>query len=309
MKQSEPQILKKVATIFSCKFCDYTTIRKSSYNKHIVTMKHMKQLEDTKFKCPCGESFNSRTTLWRHKKNCDQKCRENELLPDENELCITNENENVNVNANVILELIKQNQEFKQLIIEQNTKITELASKPTTINNVGSNNKTKFNLQVFLNDTCKNALNLTDFVNSINLQLTDLEKIGSNGYVNGLSNIIINNLKALDFNKRPVHCSDIKREIMYVKEENKWEKENDEKENLTKAIKKIAHQNILQIPSWQKEHPGCEYSNNKNNDDFLKIVNESMGALTEQENAEYINKIIKNVSKEVLIEKEITESQ
>lgn len=296
MKHCETQKLQKNATTFSCISCDYHTIRKSSYNKHIVTVKHLKQISCTKLQCFCGEKFNSRSSLWRHKKNCDHPYIEEELLDDQ---------ELPAPNVDVILELIKQNQEFKQLIIDQNAKITELASKPTTINNVGSNNKTKFNLQLYLNDTCKNALNLTDFVNSLNLKLSDLEKIGSNGYVNGLSNIIINNLKALDVNKRPVHCSDIKREIVYVKEENKWEKENDEKENLTKAIKKIAHQNILQISCWQKEHPGCENSNHKNNDDFLKIVNESMGALTEEENAEYIHKIIKNVSKEILIEKDM----
>ena len=252
----------------------------------------------------CNKKYKDYSGLWRHKKKCEHLCFENEIVQ-------TNDIENTdtpNINSDSIMELIKQNQEFKQLIIEQNAKISELASKPTTINNV-KNNRTKFNLQVFLNDTCKNALNLTDFVNSLNLKLTDLEKIGTIGYVNGLSTIIINNLKALDINKRPVHCSDIKREIMYIKEENKWEKENDERENLKKAIKKIAHQNILQIPSWQKKHPGCELSNHKNNDDFLKIVNESMGALTEQENAEYINKIIKNVSKEVLIEKEIMDSK
>ena len=304
MKQDETQMLQKVASIFSCKNCDYTTVRKSSYTKHINTMKHVKQIGQIKLQCFCGELFNSRTTLWRHKKKCEHLCFENEIVQ-------TNDIENTdtpNINSDSIMELIKQNQEFKQLIIEQNAKISELASKPTTINNV-KNNRTKFNLQVFLNDTCKNALNLTDFVNSLNLKLTDLEKIGTIGYVNGLSTIIINNLKALDINKRPVHCSDIKREIMYIKEENKWEKENDERENLKKAIKKIAHQNILQIPSWQKKHPGCELSNHKNNDDFLKIVNESMGALTEQENAEYINKIIKNVSKEVLIEKELMDSK
>jgi hypothetical protein len=132
-----------------------------------------------------------------------------------------------------------------------------------------------------------------------------LENVGTNGYVNGISNIIIKNLNALEVNKRPVHCSDLKREIMYVKDENKWEKENNEKEKLQKAIKKVSYKNVLQISGWQKEHPGCEYSHNKKNDEYLQILNESMGAFTAEENAENINKIIKNVAKEVAIEKEI----
>jgi hypothetical protein len=146
-------------------------------------------------------------------------------------------------------------------------------------------------------------MNITDFVSSIKLQLTDLENVGKNGYVNGISNIIVKNLNSLEINKRPVHCSDLKREIMYVKDENKWEKEK-EKEKLSKAINKVSYKNVLQIPTWQKEHPGCEYSHNKENDKYLHIVHESMGALTEQDKIENINKIIKNVAKEVVIERE-----
>jgi hypothetical protein len=199
----------------------------------------------------------------------------------------------------LIMMLIKENAEMKTLMLDVCKKIQPTISNVSNV----SNSHNKFNLHFFLNTTCKDALNLTDFVDSMKIKLTDLENVGSIGYVNGLSNIIINNLKALDINKRPVHCSDVKREIMYVKEENKWEKEKDERENLKKAIKKIAYKNVIEIPNWQKVNPGCEYSNNKKNDNFLKIVNESMGALTEQENEEYINKIIKNVAKEVTIEK------
>ena len=144
-------------------------------------------------------------------------------------------------------------------------------------------------------------MNITDFVSSIKLQLTDLENVGKNGYVNGISNIIVKNLNALEVNKRPVHCSDLKREIMYVKDENKWEKE---KEKLENTIKKVSYKNVLKILEWQKEHPGCEYSHHKENDKYLHIVHESMGASTEEEKKENINKIITKIAKEVVIEKE-----
>ena len=144
---------------------------------------------------------------------------------------------------------------------------------------------------------------MLDYVNSLNLELSDLEETGKLGYSNGMSRIFINGLKDMDVHKRPIHCSDLKREIMYVKDDNKWEKEK-EHEKLTKAVKKVSYKNVLQIPAWQKENKGCEYSHNKKNDEYLQIVNESMGAFTEEENAKNMNKIIKNVAKEVIIEKE-----
>jgi hypothetical protein len=280
---------------FYCENCDYKCSLLQHWKQHISTKKHkihnfnnvdnsVNHSKQQKFHCPCGKYYRDRSGLWKHKQKCN--------------VIIENNNANTNNLIQELVketrELIKENQELKQMVID-------ISSKPTTI----TNNRNKFNLNFFLNDTCKDALNLTDFVSSIKLQLTDLENVGTHGYVNGISNIIIKNLNALDVNKRPVHCSDLKREIMYVKDENKWEKENNEKEKLQKAIKKVSYKNVLQISGWQKEHPGCEYSHNKKNDEYLQILNESMGAFTDEENAENINKIIKNVAKEVAIEKEI----
>ena len=271
---------------YDCIYCNYNTCNKKDYNKHILTMKHLNNINkniENRIHCDCGKIFYSTAGIWKHKQKCNVMIENN-----------ANTNNLIQELVKETRELIKENQELKQMVID-------ISSKPTTI----TNNRNKFNLNFFLNDTCKDALNLTDFVSSIKLQLTDLENVGTNGYVNGISNIIIKNLNALDVNKRPVHCSDLKREIMYVKDENKWEKENNEKEKLQKAIKKVSYKNVLQISGWQKEHPGCEYSHNKKNDEYLQILNESMGAFTEEENAENINKIIKNVAKEVAIEKEI----
>lgn len=315
--------MPKNAENLICEYCDFKCSKQSNMNMHIATRKHINnqkrykndneimpkmpqnpaiqkiervekvkkcQPTEDNFVCDCGKVYKFSSGLSRHKLNCNKKAPQT-VFPDEP------------TDKQLILMLIKENSEMKNLMMEVCRKMQPANNNISNSHNNNSNNK--FNLQFFLNDTCKDALNLTEFVNSLELQLTDLENVGTIGYVNGLTNIIIKNLRALEFNKRPVHCSDIKREILYVKEENKWEKEKEEHENLTKAIKTIACKNINQITEWKKKHPGCEYSNNEKNDDYLKIINESMGAYTDQENTEYINKIIKNVAKEVVIEKDI----
>jgi hypothetical protein len=296
MKQNE---IAKVVTENSnlyCKSCDHTSSNKCNFEKHLLTTKHkMKQNETDK--CVCGKIFNSRTTLWRHTKICETI---NGNIP----IIMTPE-----LSKNSILEIVKQNQEFKQLLveqnqklIEQNQKLIELAEKPSTI--INSTVKNKFNLVFFLNEKCKDAMNITDFVSSLSLKLSDLENTGKHGFVEGVSRIFIKGLKDLDVYKRPIHCSDAKRETMYVKDQNIWEKEKDEKVKIHKTIRQIAHKNTLQIPKWIDEHPKCEDYYSKVNDQYLQIVNESMGGIDDEETNKYYNKIVKNVSKEVIIEEE-----
>ena len=297
--------LEKTSPKFFCEKCDFKCFTNTDWNRHISRAKHIKTTNNNdinlenfkpKYVCVnCEKEYNDRAGLWRHKKKCSEK---NEV----NNVC-----DEINVTPKMILDIIQQNQEFKELIVKQNKENQELQKQMlevikngTNNTNITNNNKT-FNLQFFLNETCKDAMNITDFVNSIKMQLTDLENVGKNGYVNGISNLIVKNLNALEVNKRPVHCSDLKREIMYVKDENRWEKE---KEKLENAIKKVSYKNVLKILEWQKEHPECEYSFNKENDKYLQIVNESMGALTEEEKIKNINKIITRIAKEVVIEKE-----
>ena len=291
----------KNAKMFICELCDFKCCKQSNLDKHYLTLKHKKNdielQENAKnagvITCECGKEYKFRQGLWKHKKKCTQQ--------------VTLEETDIgnNITPELIIEIIKQNQQLQKQNNELQKQMIEVIKNGTNniINNTNSHNKTKFNLNFFLNETCKDAMNITDFVSSIKLQLTDLENVGYNGYVNGISNIIVKNLNALEVNKRPVHCSDLKREIMYVKDENKWEKEK-EKEKLTNAIKKISYKNVLKIIEWQKEHPGCEYSHNKENDKYLHIVHESMGASTEEEKRENINKIITKIAKEVVIEKE-----
>jgi hypothetical protein len=201
-------------------------------------------------------------------------------------------------------EIVKQNQEFKELIMEQNKIIVDLSSKVSTnINNViNSHNKT-FNLQVFLNEKCKDALNITDFVNSLKLTLEDLENVGDKGFVNGITRIFVNGLKKLDVYKRPIHCSDLKRETMYLKNENVWEKDNENKENMKKVIKQIANKNINKIYEWKDKYPDCRFSDSKKNDQYSRIIIESMGASTIEEDQVLYEKIIKNIAKETTIDK------
>ena len=279
----------------------------------------------------CTKEYKSRVGLWKHHKICKPVCN-NIIVPDnlpsstnipiDKDVITMNMTKNVQLikenqsndiqNNDMILaifnEVIKQNQEFQKTIVEQfqktiveqNNKIIELSSKSqVTNNNNCTTTNAKFNLQFFLNETCKDAMNIMDFVDSVKLQLSDLEKIGNAGFVNGISNIIIKNLKDLDVTKRPLHCTDSKREVLYVKDENKWEKENDEKDKMKKVINKISTKNIQQIPEWVDQHPDCKDGDSRTNNQYLHIVSESMGCC---EPANY-GKIIHNVSKQVIVDK------
>jgi hypothetical protein len=221
----------------------------------------------------------------------------------------------------VIYTLIKQNQEFKDLIMVQHQQsyelqkhIVELSKEVkavgsgngninnTVYNTNVTNSKTNnFNMQIFLNEKCKDAMNISDFVKSINLEISDLEKVGQLGYIDGISNIILKNLKALDISQRPMHCSDVKRETMYVKDEDKWEKEDSDNKRLKKAIKYVANKNFQLIPEWKKKYPDCVYSDSKSSDQYNRLLIESVGGKYDTDINE--TRIIKKIAKEVAIEK------
>jgi hypothetical protein len=302
----------KNAEKFYCGKCDFICCKKSNYVNHLRTLKHKntdKILTNTdaenaenasvsnNFVCECGKEYKHRQSLFNHKKLC----------------VIENNSENKDKfidtidKDDLILMLIKQNAELikeqgniRQIIMEQQNIVLEIA-KNGTHNTTNSHNKS-FNLQFFLNETCKDAMNIMDFVDSIKLQLSDLEKVGEIGYVNGISNIIVKNLNELDVTKRPIHCADKKREILYVKDENKWEKEADEKNKIRKAIKMVANKNIKVLPKFKEVHPDCLKSESKYSDQYNKIVVESFGG-SGNNDIEKEDKIIKNIAKGVGIEK------
>jgi hypothetical protein len=291
---------------FSCEKCKYITNDKHDYKKHLMTRKHNKlnsittHKESNQYLCHCGKSYKYMSGLCIHKKKCNDTINNNN---NNNEI----KNLNNNIDNNIILELVKQNQsliidnnEFKKMIIEQNDKIIELSKSTNITNNNNCHNKTKFNMNFFLNEQCKDALNIMDFVNDLQVKLTDLENVGKLGYSEGISKIFINGLKQLDVFKRPIHCSDLKREVLYIKDKDLWEKENEDNKKIKNAINHISHKNINQIPKWLETNPNCNDSHSTQNNDYLQIVSESMGSI-EQSN---INKIIHNIAKEVVIDKE-----
>lgn len=297
---------------FECKTCDFNTCNKKDWKRHIVTKKHITNTDicpntpKQAFICNCGKTYKHSSSLCLHKKTCTFILK----LPD-NEL-IDNSSSNIDLSGKeLIMMLINENKEFKQIIIEQNKTILEItknATTPTnnntTNNNITTNSHNKtFNLQFFLNEQCKDALNITEFVSSIKMQITDLETTGRRGYVEGVSRIINKNLKELDMFKRPIHCSDLKRETLYIKNDNEWKKENDDKPLLTRAIKQVANENIKQIGEWKKEHPDCTDSASRQNDLYLQIVSNAMSGGTSEEQSKNYEKIISNIAKEVVIDK------
>jgi len=225
-----------------------------------------------------------------------------------NDLVVENESA-INFDTNVVLDLVQKNQEFqKEMFLEMQKQMFDFMKDKVGNNNStnimnNSNNKT-FNLQFFLNETCKDAMNISDFVESVKLQVSDLENVGKVGYIEGISNIIIKSLKALDVNKRPVHCADQKREVMYVKDENIWEKEDENNQKIRKAIRMIAHKNICMFKDFREKYPDCEEYDSKKNSQYNKIVYESMGGKGDDD-YEKDTKIIKKIAKNVIIDKSI----
>ncbi len=291
---------------FFCEVCNFSCCKKGDWNRHITRAKHLHLTssngcvtENTSKSvniCDiCNKEYKSRNGLWNHKKKCQ---KENEH-PAQQSSMITPE---------LVMELIKDNKELKQIILEQNNTINNLVKNGTnninnSLNNSNNNNKT-FNLQFFLNETCKNAMNIMDFVDSIKLQLSDLEKVGEVGYTQGISNIITTNLKALDVTQRPVHCTDKKRETMYIKDENKWEKEDEENTRLRKVIRRVTNKNIRLLPQFREKYPEYNNSSSKISDKYDKIALEAMGGVGGPDKDKE-EKIIHNISKCVVVDKYI----
>ena len=288
---------------FFCEKCRFISSNKKDYTRHLSTDKHKilinpnKKPQKTPYDnqshfCICGKKYKHLSSLCAHKKKCSFKKENNENY-ENNE---NNENnENYKNDKELIQMLIKENNEMKNLILD-------VCKNKANINIINTNNNKTFNLNLFLNEQCKDAMNIMDFVESLKIQFSDLENVGKLGYIEGISNIIVKNLKALDIHKRPIHCSDSKRETIYVKDENKWEKENQEKNKLRKAIKYIAHKNSKMLHLFKDKYPDCIYSHSTTSDQYNKLIIETMGGQGDNE-SEKEDKIIKNIAKEIVINK------
>jgi hypothetical protein len=298
------------AKIFLCNLCDFKCSKKSNFEKHLSTDKHIKHTFLNVFepknakKCQtyscnnCNKNFNARNTLWYHQKKC-----ENPENPEKNN---NNSIEHLET-TQLIHHLLKENTELKTMMMQQQNMVLELCKNGTHNTNTthtNSHNKT-FNLNMFLNETCKNAMNITDFMDSIQLQLSDLEDVGEMGYINGISNIIIKNLRELDITQRPIHCTDAKREILYVKDQDKWEKENEQKDKMVRFVKNVANKNIKMLNVFKNNYPDCAKKESRHSDHYNKLVIEAMGGSCNNNYDEKHEKIIKKISKEVIIDKEL----
>ena len=240
----------------------------------------------------CYKEFSSRSGLWKHKKKCDNNTEKNicsEINSKSNEITELKE---------IMKYLMKENSEMKNMMMKVIENGTQNNCHNT--NNTNSHNKA-FNLNFFLNETCKDAMNIGEFVDSLKLQLSDLEKVGEKGYIEGITSIIVKNLKALDVTKRPVHCTDKKRETIYIKDADKWEKDED-KSLMHKLIKKVVSKNMKMFPKYRETHPDCMKYHSKFGDQYQKIIYESMGGKGDND-YEKNEKIIKNILKEVVVDK------
>ncbi len=305
---------------FSCESCEYITNNKCDYKKHCLTRKHtdmIKMLEKAKklelsckkiseeqkcFECNCGRKYSHPSSLSRHKKECGKEKKMKKEVTKVSGLD----------NPELVMAIMKDNQEFKAMLMEQhkyqiehNSKMIEYVKECKVINNNNCNNNitNKFNMNIFLNEKCATALNIMDFISQLQLQLKDLESVGQLGYMEGISKIFIRGLKELDVTQRPIHCSDLKRETMYIKDNNEWEKDNDDKNKMKKAIQHIAHKNLKQISEWKEENPEYEDVKSKKNEQFMTILSKACGGANGDEDDKNYEKIIKNVAKQVLIDK------
>ena len=312
------EIKQKISNKYRCEVCDYNTSRKSNLSNHYNSIKHKnavvgdigdknKQIlskikqKSNKLICQnCNKLYMSRNGLWKHKvKGCNgYNCNDaNNSDSDEENIKLSD----VPTDKELILMLIKENSEFKNMMIKVLENGTTNNNNSNNTTNTNSHNKA-FNLQFFLNETCKDAMNISEFVESIQFQMSDLERVGEIGYVEGISNIIVKNLNKLDITKRPVHCTDKKRETMYIKDENIWEKDEEQKK-LRKFIKKVADQNARLIPKFTEKYPGYKNYHSKDSDKYSKIIVESMGG-SGNNDLEKEDKILRNIAKNVVVEKD-----
>jgi hypothetical protein len=316
----EAKKMLKNAENFYCKKCDFTTSRQSNWTKHLSTRKHKMEAngskKNAKYVCEiCSKEYISRGSYWKHQK----KCFENSDIEQSNREIDTV----APIKPDVILELLKQNQEFKELLIEQQhenqkqqeenqklqtrileteNKLLEAVKEGTTINNNCTTNNNKFNLNFFLNEQCKNAMNISEFIDTMVLSVQDLKNTGKLGYIDGITKIFTEKLRELDTYNRPMHCTDLKRETLYIKNNDEWSKDTEDKHKIKTAIECIANKNLNNLDNWKEENPNHVVMDSKEDKEFVEIMTNSLGGMG-SDREKNKQKIIKNVLKEVIVEK------
>ena len=314
---------------FQCEICNYSTSRRFQFDRHNSTRKHIMTTRglhvfNEAYVCTCGKEFSCRQNLHRHKKICS-------LLPTNDEDNIIDEpifsnnshNQSLPPDMSIVLELLKQNQEFKDLVIEQTKQLFQQNQQNNILqeqlleaikdgkigntihnNNNNTTNNNKFNLNFFLNETCQDAITMSDFINSIEVTLEDFIQTGNIGFVDGISKVMVERIKVMDLHTRPMHCTDLKRETLYIKNDTKWEKEDSDKTLLRKAVKNIANKNYNKLSVWyNNSKPAVEIIGSEDCENYFKYYKAALGGYDKEEDKKFEEKIIKNVLKEVLLDK------
>ena len=304
MMTEKLQKLQKVANEYYCEICHYRCSNLFNFNKHCSTRKHkMMTNDDPKNNnvepihvCShCNKIYKTKQSLWVHK----QKCK----APEKENISIVLQDDDVaNLPIhNYIMKLVEQNNEFKQTIMD----LTQ--NQNTTINNIQKiTNNNQFNLNVFLQQTCKDAMNMSDFINSLEINTKSLEHTGTHGYVHGISKIFMDGLRKLKLQERPIHCTDLKREVLYIKDNNKWEKDEDNKQ-FKKALAPVVHRNMIQIVQWEEDNPETSNPESKNYDFYFELARQSMGGGDQDVTDRNNEKILKAIAQEVHIDKKVKE--
>jgi len=310
------EMLQKVAYDYLCECCDYKCCNKTNFNKHLLTRRHVNNYNELhkncekyakQYTCDCGKIYKYRQGLHAHRKNCDgvaqvestNKSNDSEVTTDTNIYAIVNK-------------LISENQELRKFILEQSsehkketheliTKTLECCkpSNVTNNNTINGNVSNKFNLNVFLNEECKDAINFADFVKNIEITYQDLENNAQLGFVNGISKIFLDNLKQLGINERPIHCTDVKRETMYIKDEDKWTKETDDAK-LQKAIQTVSYRSMGKLAEWKQENPDYKDADSEFSQKCLDIQKQTLAG---SDRGVYYPKVIHALAREVVVVK------
>jgi len=318
----------KSHNIQTCEICDYTTSSKKDYQKHLLTRKHLDRTNRTDkspknpknakiYKCECGKIYKARNSLWYHKQKCDYNTAIKEDV-EENETQIVkienkdSENDDVTV-KDIMKMMMDDRKQIMESHLEHQNRFMEATSKmivdvvkntkgdtTNSHNNITNNN---FNMNFFLNEQCKDALNIMDFVTSVKVKMSEVEDVGALGYAEGIGRIFVRALNELDVYQRPIHCSDLKRETLYIKDENGWEKEDETNPRIKRSIRHLAHQNVKAIPEWKEENSSWQKRHSQTEEQYYKITGNSMGACEPEGNEKNYNKIIRKVAKEVTIDK------
>ena len=302
----DDKIPSKTFQYFSCEKCNFTTSRLSQYNAHLLTAKHKRMTNDDNFfpdpsthECSCGKKYIHRQGLCKHKKKCthvsntiEKSTKVDQTL--ENTMALNDASLNLHV---IVLDLLKQNNELQKQLIELSKEKSINMNNNTNSNNTQNNH---FNIQVFLNDTCKDAINIDQFIKDIQISISDLENVGNQGYVQGISDIIIKNLRTLELTKRPMHCTDIKRETIYIKDADKWEKDSDGKPKIKNVISRVAKKNLAKIQDWYKDHPEVTVLDSKDYEMSHKLIRQSFG---DGDLDVLQNKVVKQLTKETYVDK------